>query len=465
MILILPELTILVFSVFFLLISLGDRKHNPALYAGPLSIVVLIISLLSIRNNGMLFSGAYRVDLFSQVFKLMLSLGFCLILYMQGKKKEIEEHYGAEYFMFLGFSILGLMMLVSSVELISIVISLEISSYSLYCVVPLRKGRTGLQIEASMKYLFFGAAATGIMLYGMGYIYAIARSTFLADIIKTMPFFINEPIGIIAVVFVLAGFFFKLSLFPFHFWAPDIYEGASNTTTTFIATIPKIAAVAILIRVVMLALPGVQQFINILIVLAAASMTFGNLVGLVQRDLKRLLAYSGIAHAGYVMLGVLSLSSDGNAAAIYYIAVYLFMNLACFYVIIILSGNGDNVVVDDLAGLAKRSPLLALLLAASAFSLAGIPPTGGFTAKLFLLMSAFKAGHLNLVIIAAVNTVISIFYYLNLVRVSYSRAASAGAGDIILTFQEKALCLIFIGLILYTGLFPFGLLEIFTSAM
>jgi NADH-quinone oxidoreductase subunit N len=194
-------------------------------------------------------------------------------------------------------------------------------------------------------------------------------------------------------------------------------------------------------------------------------MTFGNLVGLVQRDLKRLLAYSGIAHAGYIMLGVLSMSADGNAAAMYYIAVYLFMNLACFYAVILLSGNGENVSVDDLAGLSKRSPLLALLLAASAFSLAGIPPTGGFTGKLFLLMSAFKAGHLNIVVIAAVNTVISIFYYLNLVRVSYSKDPSPGNGEIKLSFQEKALCLLLTGLILYTGLFPFGLLETFGAML
>jgi len=465
MLLILPELTVLLFSVFFLFFSLGDRKRNPAAWARPLSLIILGVSLLTVSEGGELFSGAYRVDLFSQIFKAMLSLGFCLVLFMMENKNEINERYGAEYYMFLGFSMLGLMMLAGSVELISMVISLEISSYSLYVIVPLRKGSTKVQIEASMKYLFFGAVATGIMLYGMGYLYAISRSTFLADIIKVMPACMNQPAGIIAVVFTLTGFFFKLSLFPFHFWAPDIYEGASNTTTTFIATIPKIAAVALLIRIVMLAAPGGQQFINILIALAAVSMTLGNLVGLVQRDIKRLLAYSGIAHAGYVMLGVLSLSSDGNASAIYYMAVYLFMNLACFYVIMLLSRNNDNVTLDDLAGLAKRSPLLAFVLAASAFSLAGIPPTGGFTGKLFLLMSAFKAGHLYIVIIAAVNTVISIFYYLNLVRISYSRAASTDAGDIRLTFKEKALCIIFIGLILYTGIFPFSIMEIFTAAL
>jgi NADH-quinone oxidoreductase subunit N len=463
MISILPELAVLLFSVFFLFVSLGDRKRNPVIYAGPLSFIIIVASLFTLDLNAVMFSGAYKVDLFSQVFKIMLAVGFSLVLFMLGRKNEVEETYSAEFFMFLGFSVLGLMMLSSSVELISILISLEISSYSLYVIVPLRKGGTKIQIEASMKYLFFGAVATGVMLFGMGYLYAIAKSTFLTDIVKVLPSYINQPIGIIAVGFTLTGFFFKLSLFPFHFWSPDIYEGASNSTTSFISTVPKIAAVAILVRIVMLASPGGSQFINVLIVLAAFSMTFGNLVGLVQKDLKRLLAYSGIAHAGYVMLGVLSMSNDGNAAAVYYIAVYMFMNLACFYVVVLLSRNGENPVVDDLAGLAKRSPLLGFLLAASAFSLAGIPPAGGFTGKLFLLMSAFNAGHLNIVIVAAVNTAISIFYYLNLVRISYSRGPSANAESIKLSFQEKTLCCIFIVMILYTGLAPFGLLEVFKS--
>jgi NADH-quinone oxidoreductase subunit N len=463
MISILPELVVLLFSIFFLFFSLGEKKGNPVAWAGPLSLVVIASCLITLDRNAVMFSGAYKTDLFSQIFKLMLGVGFSLILFMLGKRREVEENYSSEYFMFLGFSVLGLMMLSSSMELISILISLEISSYSLYVIVPLRKSSTRFQIEASMKYLFFGAVSTGIMLFGMGYLYAIAKSTFLSDIVKILPAYINQPIGIIAVVFTLAGFFFKLSLFPFHFWSPDIYEGASNSTTSFISTVPKIAAVALLIRVIMLASPGGQQFINLLIVLAALSMTLGNLAGLVQKDLKRLLAYSGIAHAGYVMLGVLAMSNDGMAAAVYYIAVYIFMNLACFYAVVLVSRNGENPVVDDLAGLAKRSPLLAFLVAASAFSLAGIPPAGGFTGKLFLLMSAFKAGHLNIVIIASVNTAISIFYYLNLVRVSYSREASAGDANITLNFKEKSLCFLFIAMILYTGLAPFGILEVFKS--
>jgi NADH-quinone oxidoreductase subunit N len=464
--LLLPELSIFFFSIVCLFFSVSKNKTGVVTFARLWPLCVLILTAFCITGKGELFSGAYRVDLFSQTLKLLMSLGLCLVILMLDRNKEIEEAYLPEYYMFFGFSILGLMMLASSVELISIVISLEISSYSLYAIVPLRKGQTRVQIEASMKYLFFGAISTGIMIFGMSYLYGMTHSTFLADIVAAFPEFINKPIGVLALILTLSGFFFKLSLFPFHFWAPDIYEGASNNTTTFIATIPKIAATALLIRIGMLALPvGSTQIVTIMMVLAALSMTVGNLVGLVQKDIKRLLAYSGIAHAGYLMLGILSLSKEGNASALFYITIYVFMNLACFYVIILMSRKGENVTVNDLAGLSRRSPILALLLAVAAFSLAGIPPTGGFTGKLFLLTSAFRSGHLAIVIIGAVNTVISIFYYLNLVRMSYSKEAAVSIEPIKLSLPEKVLCYLFIFIILYMGILPFGLLELFKVAV
>ena len=461
--LLLPELSMLLLSVVFLFLSLADRKESLFFWARAMALAGLVMTLAGVAGEGELFSGAYRVDLFSQIFKVLISVGFCYVVFMFGSEDEVDRRYLPDYLMFLTFSTLGLMMLASAVELISIVISLEISSFSLYAVVPLRKSQTKLQLEAAVKYLFFGAVSTGVMLFGMGYLYAMAGSTFLADIVRTLPAFISQPIGILALILTMTGFFFKLSLFPLHFWAPDIYEGASNTTTTFIATVPKIASVALLVRIAMLAPSVSPPLANILIILAALSMTMGNLVGLIQRDVKRLLAYSGIAHAGYLMLGVISLNSDGGASAIYYIAIYLFMNLACFYVIILMSRSGENVMVDDLAGLSRRSPLLALTLAVSAFSLAGIPPTGGFTGKFFLFVSAFQEGYLTIVIIGAVNTVISIFYYLNLVRMSYSREPESRP-TIALHFHEKALCYTLIFMILYMGLVPFGLLDIFQSA-
>ncbi len=464
MTLLLPELTMLLFSLVFLFLSLTDRKRSLFSWARFMALAGLAVSLAGVAGEGELFSGAYRIDLFSQVFKVLLSTGFCFVIFLFGSESEVGKEYLSEYLMFLSFSTLGLMMLASAVELVSIVISLEISSFSLYAVVPLRRSQTKVQLEAAVKYLFFGAVSTGIMLYGMGCLYGMAGSTFLADIIPVLPARMYQPALIIALVLTMVGFFFKLSLFPMHFWAPDIYEGASNTTTTFIATVPKIAATALLMRIALMVPSVPLPLADILIILAALSMTAGNLAGLVQKDIKRLLAYSGIAHAGYLMLGIIALNSDGGASAIYYIAVYLFMNLGCFYVILLLSKRGENVTVDDLAGLSKRAPLLALTLAVSAFSLAGIPPTGGFTGKFFLFVSAFKEGYLTIVIIGAVNTVISLFYYLNLVRMSYSKETAARS-PIPLSFHEKALCWVFIVMILYMGLMPFGLMAIFRSAV
>ncbi|MFH2076427.1 MAG: NADH-quinone oxidoreductase subunit N [Pseudomonadota bacterium] len=458
----LPELYMLLFSIFFLFLSLGKKKIALFTAARGLALVGFAVTLACSGARGDLFSGAYQVDFFSQVFKVLLSTGFTLVVFMFEKENEVENL--PEFFMFLGFSTLGLMILVSSVELISIVISLEISSFSLYAVVPLRKAQTKRQLEAAMKYLFFGAISTGIMLYGMGYLYGMAHSTYLNDIMVKLPQFLAQPLGVLALILTLTAFFFKLSLFPLHFWAPDIYEGASDATTTFIATIPKIAATALLIRLAMLASFAPAQLATVIIVLAAFSMTLGNLVGLVQKDVKRLLAYSGIAHAGYLMMGLLSFNQEGNAAVVYYITVYLFMNLACFYVVMLLSRGGENVSINDLSGLARRSPLLALTLAVAAFSLAGIPPTGGFTGKFFLFVAAFKAGHLAIVIIAAVNTVISIFYYLNLVRISYSRE-SEDLQPLYLAFHEKVLCYLFNIIIIYLGLLPFGLIDLFRRAM
>jgi len=458
----LPELYMLCFSLVFLFLSLGREKAFLFQTAKISAVTGFLVTLACVGAKGELFFGAYRIDFFSQIFKTLLSAGFMLVICMFKKEDEVENL--PEFMMFLGFSTLGLMILVSSVELISIAVSLEISSFSLYAAVPLRKAQTKTQLEAAIKYLFFGAMATGLMLYGMGYLYGIAHSTYLSDIVQSLPRLLAMPLGVLALILTLTAFFFKLSLFPLHFWAPDIYEGASDTTTTFIATIPKIAATALIIRLAMLSSSEPSTLITFFILLAAFSMTLGNLVGLVQKDLKRLLAYSGIAHAGYLMLGILAFNKDGNAAAVYYIAIYLVMNLACFYVVILLARKGENVSIKDLTGLARRSPLLALTLAVAAFSLAGIPPTGGFTGKFFLFVSAFEAGHLTIVIIAAVNTVISIFYYLNLVRISYSRE-SADLQPLQLTFHEKALCYVFNVAILFMGLMPFRLLDLFRQAV
>jgi NADH-quinone oxidoreductase subunit N len=338
-----------------------------------------------------------------------------------------------------------------------------LSSYSLYVLIPIRNQAHGQQMEAAIKYIIFGAAVTGVMLFGMSYIFGVTGSTYLVDILQKMPLLLNQPIAIIGLLLVLCGFFFKLAVVPFQFWTPDVYQGAANETASFVATMPKLGAVALLLRLVSLAGSGAVELIQVLVLLSAVSMTFGNLAALVQKDLKRLLAYSSIAHAGYVLLGVLTLNSAGFSAAIFHISAYLLMNLACFLVVCAVSREGENVAISDLSGLYRRSPLLAFTLAVGAFALAGIPPTAGFTGKLFLFVAALNQGHLTLVIIAAVNTAISIYYYLNIVRTAYGQDPN-GLPAVSLSFSNRVLNFGLILAILLMGSFPAWFIELARTA-
>jgi NADH-quinone oxidoreductase subunit N len=224
----------------------------------------------------------------------------------------------------------------------------------------------------------------------------------------------------------MAGFFYKLALFPFHFWAPDVYEGASNETAAYAATLPKLGAVVVLIRLAAMLKPGLP-ITTVLAILGAASMTFGNLSALTQQDIKRMLGYSSVAHAGYVMVGLVAASAGGLAAAGFYSLIYVLMNLTCFWVICRLSADGRNLRLNDLNGLYRRAPFLAFVLAVAALALVGLPPTAGFMGKLFLLSAAWDRGYNWLVVTAALNTAVSIYYYLNLIRHAYTVEADGEA--------------------------------------
>lgn len=460
----LPEIYLLLTALVFFCQSLwkSSARLNQGI-ALILSGIGVIITFYSINLTGELFYKAYRIDLFSQIFKCLISLGLFLIVILGQKMKSIEDQFQPEFFMFLSLSSLGLMLMVSSVELLTLFIAMELSSYSLYILIPIRKEMNVGKMEAAIKYILFGAVATGIMLFGMSYIFGITQSTYLADILKKMPELLGQPVAVIGLLFILCGFFFKLAVVPFHFWTPDVYEGAANITVSFIATMPKVAAVALLLRLVSLAGAGAADLIQVLVLLAAVSMTFGNLAALVQKDLKRLLAYSSIAHAGYVMLGVLTMNTVGFAAAVYHITGYLLMNLACFLVICSVSREGENVMVSDLSGLHRRSPLLALTLAVGAFALAGLPPTAGFTGKFFLFTAALSQGHLTLVIIAAVNTAVSIFYYLNIVRFAYGKDPD-GLPEVTLSFSNRLLNYGLIMAIILMGALPTLFIDLAKTA-
>jgi len=416
----LPELTLLGAGLILFLVSLGKPDDDTIINVTiGLGTATLIATLLGFHQQGDLFYGAYRVDLFSQVFKILIAGAMLVVLIFGRKLSSIKREVHPEYYLFLFTGVLGLMMLVSSVELLAIFVSLELSSFAVYIMVPMRddSGNINFQMEAGAKYLLFGVMATSFLLFGMSYMYGLTGSTHLDVVIKGLNY--SQPAAVVAVAMVLAGFFYKLAIFPFHFWVPDVYEGAANETTAFIASVPKLAAVALLIRLISMASTEGHTLVNLLKVCAVLSMFYGNLSALVQKDVKRMLGFSGIAHAGFVLLGLLTFQSTGYANALYYIAGYAVMNLACFLVICNVAKNGENVLIDDLSGLHKRSPLMALTLAVGLFALAGIPPFVGFMGKFLILVGALKQNYLILVTLAAINTAIAIYYYLSVVRVTY----------------------------------------------
>lgn len=428
-------------------------------------------SIVSLFAKGSLFYGAYRVDLFSQLVKCVMSVGFTLMLLFGADTKGISVRMRPEYYFFLLTSLLGLTLLSSSVELVTLFIALELSSYSLYLLVPMRTPSDSMRapMEAAIKYLLFGVTASGIMLFGMSWIFGIAGSTYLDQIVPAMRAATHmtglNAAPLVGLLMLFCGMFFKLAVFPFHFWAPDVYQGASNDTTAFIASMPKIVAVAVLARFCAMAYPGEGHVALLLTGLSIASMCYGNLTALVQTDVKRMLGFSGIAHAGYILMGMATLQGWGIATALYYATGYLFMMLAAFLVLCVVSSDGQNLSIKDLNGLSRRSPMLAFVLGVSMFALAGIPPFVGFMGKFMLLTGAWRAGHTALVIIAAVNTAIGIYYYLQVVRAVYTEAAPHTAEPIVPHVGARMAGICLVGLVLVLGIAPESILRLAREAV
>ena len=420
----LPELWLLAIVCALFFASLSGRKHTVLRWLPWVAILGVAIAALSLGARGEIFHGVYRLDGLSQFFKLAIAAGFAIVTCI-GAGNGDSEDFSPDYFMLLGVSAWGLMLLASSVELITLYLALELSSYSLYALIPIR-GKDRQAAEAGIKYILFGSAVSAVSLFGLSYIMAAKHTTYLAVLASTSWKFADAPLAVIGLVLFLAGFFYKLALFPFHFWCPDVYQGAKNETAAYVATIPKLGAVVVLVRLAALFSPG-MEVTNLFAILGAISMTGGNLAALVQRDLKRLLGYSSVAQAGYVMLGLAAGSVAGLTAATFYVLAYILMNLACFYVVCAISRNGENPTLDDLNGLYRRGPALAMILAVAAFALVGLPPTAGFTGKLFLLSAAWDQGYHWLVIVAVLNTAISIYYYLGMVRHAYTGESEAPA--------------------------------------
>ena len=466
----LPELVLLAgaFGLFVVTLGAAPQKLARTVALG-VALAAIAAAALALGQHADLFSGAYRVDQFSQLLKLVFAFGFACILLLSGELPDIRGEVKAEYHLFLTLSITGLVMLVSCVDIISLVVALELSSFPLYLLVPMRREREGQksQMESAIKYIMFGVAANGIMFFGLSYLYGLTGTTHLPEMVAILQPVVHSPLAIVGLVMAFCGFYYKLAVFPFHFWTPDVYQGASNETASLIASLPKVGAVAVLVRFVSLATPDNRTVALLLTFLAVASMFYGNLIALVQKDLKRLLGFSGIAHAGYALIGFVALDVAGYTAALYYIAGYVLMILACFVVICRVSRDGTNVAIAELAGLHRRSPLLALTLLVGLFALAGLPPFVGFMAKLSLLTAAWDQRHFALVIIAVINSAIAIYYYLQVIRQAVFGEAGPATTmkPIVLTWPTKVLCLMLIGGIVLLGVDPGAVIDTISSSL
>lgn len=463
----LPELVILAGALLVFVISLGRNQCRWArLAAVATALATFAAGLACLGQDATLFDGAYRVDLFSQILKLAFAGGFALILLLSGSLPDIREDIKPEYYLLLTISVCGLMMLVSSVDLVTLVVALEVSAFPLYLMVPMRREREGqrVQMESAIKYIMFGVAANGVMFFGMSYLFGLTGTTALPEILNRLEPVSDSSLAIAGLALTFCGLYYKLAVFPFHFWTPDVYEGAANETASLVASLPKIGAVAVLIRFVSLAAPDNRTVVLLLTLLAVGSMFYGNLIALMQKDFKRLLGFSGIAHAGYALVGFVALDQAGFAAALYYIIGYLLMVLACFVVICKVSRDGVNVAIEDLAGLHRRAPLLAVTLAVGVFGLAGIPPFVGFMGKLTLLSAALAKGHLALVLITMINAAIAVYYYLSVVREAWFRDPGA-LSPIRLDWPARTACLLLITGILALGIAPARVLESLSTSV
>jgi NADH-quinone oxidoreductase subunit N len=368
-----------------------------------------------------LFTGMFVDDLMSDVLKLLTYLAVSMMLVYSRSYLIVRGLFTGEFLSLTLTSTLGMMVMISASNFVTLYIGLEVLALSLYALVALQRD-SAVATESAMKYFILGAMASGFLLYGMSMIYGGTGSLdvqTISNVIKAGQG--NDMLLVFGLAFLVAGLAFKLGAVPFHMWVPDVYHGAPTAMTMFIGTAPKLAAFAFVMRILVESLqPLMIHWAGMLAVLAVLSMGVGNITAIAQTNIKRMFAYSTIAHMGFLLLGVLSGTLDGYSSAMFYAVIYVLMTLGGFGMIMLLSREGfeaDN--LNDFKGLNQRSPWLAFMMLLLMFSMAGVPPTVGFYAKFSVLNAALQAGHLSLVIAAVIFSLIGAFYYLRIVKLMY----------------------------------------------
>jgi NADH-quinone oxidoreductase subunit N len=422
---------------------------------------------------GTAFNGSFINDGLSLFFKRFFLLAAILVLFIAA---EFADKFAtgavAEYYSLVVFALAGMLFAASSNDFTMLFVSIELITITFYVLVSFQRSKIA-SLEAGVKYLILGALSSAFMIFGIALIWGTTGELNFTKLAAVAPQFESSKIFLLGVLLVLVGLGFKIAAFPFQIWAPDVYQGAPAPTTAFLAVGSKAAGIVLLLRVLFSAVPGVTaHWTNLLIVISAITILYGNLCALPQRNIKRLLGYSSISHAGYLLLGVAALNASGQSAILYYLAGYLFTTLAAFLVIALVLRHLDTEDVSGLAGLSQRSPLLAATMTISMVSLAGIPPLAGFFGKFLLLKSVLEAaqvthnhGYYCLVFMALAGVVISLYYYFGVIRAIYWSKDAKDLSAIELSAPAMVTAWICIGGIFWLGLFPNTMLNLAQQAV
>ena len=416
-----PEIFISLAIMFLLLLGVFKKNSSNLIYS--LSIGTLIFTLALIYSYPIgseinFFNESYQIDYLSNLMKILTMISGIFVLIISSRYLKLLKIFQIEYPILMLCSILGMMVMISSNDLIVFYIGLELQSLALYVLASFNRDQIKSS-EAGLKYFVLSALSSGLLLYGCSLIYGFLGSTNFITISENMN---SSQYGLsFAIVFILVGLAFKISVVPFHMWVPDVYEGSPTSVTLFFTIVPKIAALTVFIRFLYVPFINlIDQWQIIIIFLSIASMIFGAIAAIGQKNLKRLIAYSSISHMGYILAGLSTGTNEGIQSSIVYISIYLVMNLSFFCCLFMMKRNEkyyDD--INDLAGLSKNHPLISLSLLIILFSLAGIPPMAGFFAKFYIFMAVIEQSMYFLAIIGLLSTVISAFYYLRIIKIIY----------------------------------------------
>jgi len=417
----LPEIVLALGAMALLMLG-AFRGEQTAVAVNWLAIGLLVaagVILLRLPAGTLTtFGGSFVVDPFARFLKLLALTGSAGAILMSFDYLAREKLQKFEYPVLILLSTTGMLMLISAADLIALYLGLELMSLALYVVAAINRD-SARSSEAGLKYFILGALSSGMLLYGASLVYGFTGTVSFAGIAKAAS---PDSIGLVmGLVFLFAGFCFKVSAVPFHMWTPDVYEGAPTPITAFFAAAPKVAGIAMFVRTTIVAFPGiVAEWQQIVVFVSIASMALGAFGAIGQRNFKRLMAYSSIGHMGFALIGLAAATSDGIEGVLVYMAIYLAMTLGTFAVILSMRRDGQMVEgIGDLAGLARTNPTMAFFLAMLLFSLAGIPPLAGFFAKFYVFLAAIKAGLFVLAVIGVVTSVVGAYYYLTIVKIMY----------------------------------------------